>query len=377
MRKLSLLCMNTLLSDIEDCHTKNYVKIHIDSEETLSRLNYRWYKFNKKEEKCIDEDFDKHLIGKTLRFRSPITCNSEDGKICKKCYGKLSLINNNIHIGILGIEILSSHLTQMMLSAKHLLKTSSETINWSPEFLKIFSTDSNAIVINPFLENENKYTMIIDENNISESEDFITDDDELGFTKSIKNISIVYINQKNKEVTEIITEKELFLSPYFEDLIKTYYDKDESKYNIPLKSIDPNEVLFYIEIENNELSKHLYNILSLTDNKDHLGVTNKDEMMQKFIELLNESRIPVNSVHVECIVRELLRKPDDITQRPDFSQLNPDYRILRVSEAIMNSPSIITSLSFEKIKKQFFEPETYKKTANSFLDYFFITERMD
>lgn len=370
MRKLSLLCMDTLLSDIEDCKGKNYIKIHIDSEKTLGRLNYRWFK-TKNGERCLDELKDQRLIGKTLKFRSPVTCSCPDGKICKKCYGRLSLINDNIHIGLLAIEILSSHLTQMMLSAKHLLKTNSEAIDWPDEFNKIFIIDSNAILLNPSLENESRYSLIIDENDIIESEDSGLDDDDSDFSKSVKTFKIKY----REEFYDVAVEKDLFLSPYLEELMKTNKEKGKSIYQIGLRGIDLNEVLFYIEIENNELSKPLYNILNLTDNKEHLGVTTKEGMVQKFLELLNEGGIPINSVHIECIVRELIRKPDDIMQRPDFTEVDPEYTILRVTDGIMNSPSITISLSFEKVKRQLYDPKSYKKDGRSLLDYFFISDK--
>jgi hypothetical protein len=370
MRKLSLLCMNTLLDyQKKDCGTTNHMNVLVDSEKTLRRLNGRYF-INKGKTKRITKE-SKELVGETIQLRSPITC--ADKKICRTCYGDLSKINNDIHVGILGIEILTSQLTQMLLSAKHLLKTNSEVINWSEDFQEFFTLDANAVIMNPALDNENRYSIVIEENSINENEEISEDiADEMDFNKSINNFKITFKEGGKNKVIKIDSEKELFMSPHFEELLKSKAVKDEEgRYTLGFKDLSAEEPLFFIEVENNELAKHLHNILNLIDNKEHLNVANKEEMLQKFIELLNESGIFLDAVHAENIVRELIRRTDDITKRPDFSGENPPYMMLRVSDAIMNSESIIISFAFEKIKKQLYEPETYRKTAPSFLDKLF------
>lgn len=378
MRKLSLLCMNTLLDfENKDCGAKNTMEVLIDCDKTLERFNQRYYRDGKKD-KRISYSADKHLIGKRIKVRSPITCQS--GKICRKCYGDLAFINRDIHVGILGIEELTSRLTQMMLSAKHLLKTNSETIKWADEFLELFSTDANAIIVNPALDNETRYALVIEDSSISESEESSSGEDgeeeadDFSFDRYLDRIK-VRISEGGKRGSvrywESQMEKKLFISPYLEELMRTAVKDDEGTITIPFKDMEFNEPLFFIEIENNELATHLNNILRLIDHNEHLDVENKEEMLQKFLELLNDSGININAVHIENVVRELIRRVDDITERPDFSVESPPYQILRVSNAIMHSNSIVISLSFEKIKKQLYEPETYRKIAPSFLDELF------
>lgn len=119
MRKLSMLCMNVELDNkFEDCGSKNYVEIELDSESTLTKMDKRYYLNNTGELELFryDKEKSKELLGKTLKFRSPITCACENGIICKTCYGDLSKINYDIHVGILAIEILTSQVTQKMLN---------------------------------------------------------------------------------------------------------------------------------------------------------------------------------------------------------------------------------------------------------------------
>ena len=110
-RKLSLLCMNTQLNpNNNDCGSTNYVKLNIDSKKTLNRLNGRYAIIDGNE--ILIKKSNKELIGKDILLRSPITCCGHDGKICRKCYGELSKINDNIHVGVLGTQFLTEQQTQ-------------------------------------------------------------------------------------------------------------------------------------------------------------------------------------------------------------------------------------------------------------------------
>ena len=219
--------------------------------------------------------------------------------------------------------------------------------------------------MNPSFSNPQAYTLVINEDDLDESGDS-------EFTHSLTKFKII---PRTGDIINIELEKELFISDYLEDLISSKAIKDDDgNYSLSMKEINrdnEDETLFFIEIENNELSKHLHGIINLIDQKDHLGCTTKEEVMQKFYDLVNEAGIYIDSVHLENILREILRDPYNLTKRPDWSKEEPVYEIMRVSDAIMNSSSISTSLSFEKIKKQLYEPETYEKVDDSFLDSLF------
>lgn len=390
MRKLAILTVNTLLDDeIEDCGSTNYINILMDSKETIDRYDKRFYvvklKNGKTKLKCLDSETDyERVLGKTLKFRSSITCCCETGKICKTCYGKLSDINNDIHVGILGIEYLTSKLTQLLLSAKHLLKTNSTKLEWQELFLALFNVNSNIITLNTTeeLENIDSYQIMINEEDIHDDEDgFDEDDDDVDggdnlilISKYIENFTIIKKNKKGQdELYPMVSPTKLYLSPYFENFIRNKANKDEEEgnYYFSVKYLDEEESLFYIEIDNKELSVTLNNILKLVDNNEHLGCTTLDEITTKFISLLNESGFIISAIHVENIIRELVRSKDDKLHRPDFSQENPEYRFLRLTDANINKPSLLDGFAFEQIKKQLYDPITYTKNEPSLYDDLF------
>ena len=348
-RKLSLLMIDTLLDyDNEDCGSHHYIKAKIESKDTLKRLEGRWY-INGDELNMINSETDLHLIGQTIEIRSPITCLGR--KICRTCYGdKLAKLNKNLHVGILAVLFLTNQLTQMLLSSKHLLQTQSSKINWQKEFLEYFTVDRHMILFNGVADNS---VMIID-----------TEDIEDGENASIKSFRI----KQGRSIKKIESEIDLIITKELDKKIHDNKHNDGYSY-IPLKNIKADTVLFNIVMENNELSASLQGILDLIETNHHLGLTDINDIYNKFITLLNESGIRINSVHIELILRTLIRDIMNETKRPDFTQDEfPEYKILRVTDAVIKSESVSVGLVFEQLKRQLVNPEIYNKSGYSIID---------
>ena len=67
--------------------------------------------------------------------------------ICYKCYGDLAYINNDINVGQIAAEGLSSIYTQILLSAKHLLESLVVKMEWSEGFYDYFQITFNSIAL--------------------------------------------------------------------------------------------------------------------------------------------------------------------------------------------------------------------------------------
>lgn len=375
-RMLELVCSNTRLSkDIKDCGSTRYVDVFIDSEKTLDRFNWRYINYKGKLLliKTNKEKFKK-LIGKTVKMRSPITCTSKDGKVCKTCYGKLSEINSNVHIGFIGVHFLTRILTQILLSAKHLLKTNSEKIVWPERFKDFFYVGSNIIYKSSDLDKSCK--IIIHEDDIIENENNYFDDDEDSkegdltvFKYRVQKFSIF----DGIETHTIETDKELFLSNHLETGINLD-NRVGDHFELNLDNFDFDIPLFYIVIENNELYKSMYDILNHIDKKDNVSQhQNLDEFFNIFLKLLNDGGISVNAVHVENIVREMVKDIRKMFYRPDFSlDEEPKYEIKTLTNAIYESPSLTTGLAFQDQKRrQIQNPDFHNKKEPGFFDRFF------
>lgn len=270
-------------------------------------------------------------------------------------------------ISAFGSEETTKNINQNVLSAKHLLTTSSEKIEFNDNFDKFFSIIGDEIVVkfddNDEIEN---YAIYIDDNDISKAEDF----DDNALYNTLIDSGKFYVSNMVTGETFVIEEKnnkELFLTEKCIELATS------GKGWIKFKDIDDGESLFVIDILNNELTKPLYEIMNLVNkvNKDYKYTI--DEMVQKLIELLIESNIPAYAVQIELIVNRLIRDVNDIYHRPNF-KLNkmPEYEILTVNKALINHPSVFVSLSFQELKRQILSDELfYDKKDAGYLDPFF------
>jgi hypothetical protein len=346
-RKLALLVTNTTLdTESEDCGTKHGINLHIDCHKTFDRIVGRYTM----EGGLIEESDYKEALGQDLTIRSPITCRGKNG-ICRTCYGALSELNKNLHVGILGTLLLSSQLTQLLLSSKHLLQTRSDKIDWPEEMFDAFIVDKDQLVP----------TGVVDSIQIHRDEIY-EDDEELCIRKFTFKVL-----ENGSEVTRVIhLTMPLFLS---EEARLVVDDNESEVYDISLNGPSP----FYFSMDNNELSKPLRMILDLIDKNEHLGLTDIHDIYSRFISLLNESNITIQSNHIEIVLRELTRNPTDIIHRPNFAEkIFPAYTVLRLPDAIYNSPHLSTSLSFERIKLQLQNPVTFRKVEKGMLDGMFI-----
>jgi hypothetical protein len=337
---------------VEDCGTSHTVKVKIKNKDILGRLEGRHY-VEDNEIKTIDAD-DESLVNETIKLRSPETCAIKDG-VCKTCYGKnLAKLNKDIHIGILAVLTLTNQLTQRLLSSKHLLQTNSKELNFHNKFKEYFLVNKNIITF----ESDKKNTLVIDRDNLRL-------DDE----NSMLYIDEMTIKERGKEFNIDLPTK-LYLTDEMVEKVENY-EVDDVSY-IPTKVLKNGTDLFSFIMQNRGLTKPLTMIQDLIGKNDHLGFKTINSITQKFLELLGESGIHLQSVHAELILKELLRSKDDILSKPDFSEdSEPEYKILRVKKALLKSPSITKSLSFERHKQQLLDPDTYIKNEESIYDFMF------
>jgi len=145
-RNLWILTYGTLSRTVWDCGSVNPIPIEID-ECMLEMMDGRYYQekknvgpykiFNKK---------DTSLLGKKLWFRSPCTCNLNED-CCHVCYGTKALKVGDLEGGfIYTTELLTKDVGQKILSAKHLLKTNSEKIEFSDGYEKYFIMENSTLI---------------------------------------------------------------------------------------------------------------------------------------------------------------------------------------------------------------------------------------
>lgn len=358
-RKLSLLMLNAWHDDsIEDCGTRHYVEYRIDNAKKLGMIDGRHYydiidgKADYDHLKTVVAENDKDLIGKTIALRSPMTCAHHDHS-CRTCYGtSLSHINKNLNTGLAAVLLLTNVLTQRLLSAKHLLATNTDKIEWGEDFDSAFVVNMNSVSFNA----EDQRIEI----SFPRPTEDDYDEDNDGY--AVKSFDIRFGD--DKRLVHYDSPTTLYLD---EKYVPKKQHEDDLTIRISSSSAGNDEIFKFVP-HNNELSKSLQNILDLIEASDHLGVTDYNDLVNTFADLLIENGMDdIDSVHAEMIASRLVT--DDATGKAvDWTQdVIAPYTINRVSKIVLKSP-ISTSLSFERLGDQLSNIETYLKDDESIMD---------
>lgn len=360
-----------------DCNTKNYIELEVSSERVLKMINARFYRMTPNGvDHLINSNKDKHLIGKTILLRSPVTCASaaRGHGICYKCYGELGYVNRDINPGRYASEKLSAELTQRLLSAKHLLETVIKKIQWCKEFYDFMDINSNCITMNQEIPIKGFFMLIDPEDIDSENEDMEDLEEEDVYNEYISKFYI-----KTPAGEEIVikseTDDKLYISNTLNFLIRKKAVQDNGRFSLPF-AVVKNEPLFFIVLHNNDLMKALEDVKDCIDKNDITkgkGMT-KDKLVNKFIGTIIASNLSIQSVHLEVILMNQIRSLENVLEKPNWEYPNEEYQILTMKQALDKNPSVIISLLNEKLEKMFYMPLTYKKTAPSFVDLFFMEQ---
>lgn len=371
-----------------ECMSKNFIKFEIKTPKHLSMIKDRYYRFNPKGMEYLIDDTNLDLVGNTVYLRSPMTCASHAaGKgICKRCYGDLYYTNKEINIGKIASEMLSAQLTQRMLSAKHLLETLIKAIKWNPEFADFFDIDLNSIRLTD-MDDTKKYTLIIDPEAVylvNEEEDTITfEDDEDSESIQIDDDAGVY----NEYITSFIIrtpdgqdiifgsedQDNLYISHELNTMIRRKATPDGGMVNISLSALQ-DIPLFYIKINNNEISKTMNDIMNVINKSSVTENMTKDEAMQAIVDLVVEGHLDVDAVHLEVILANQIVDPSDILKRPNWNIPDVQYKVFTLNQALTNNPSVIITLLYKDLNRVLYNPLTFTKHAPSFFDMFFMEQ---
>lgn len=380
-----------------DCMTKNFIKVTIPNKEFLRRIKDRYYRIHPHGQEFLINQNDISLIGQTIYLRSPMTCASraEGHGVCYRCYGTLAYTNSDINIGRIATELITSQYTQKRLSAKHLLETSIPTILWNEGFNNFFIVETNAIKpVEALTEAWEGYKLIIDPDQIQ-----LENDDEFfqhkffdNETHSLEDEGPFY----NEFITEFILESpegveipigsiatesspeaKMYFSSELTSVIREIVkinkqeDIDEERISVPMKLLE-DKTLFFIKLQNNDLGKNLDIFNDLLNKKDVTKSHTKDQLLEKLLETLINGDIECQSVHLEVILSNQIKSAYDRLKEPNWLNENEEYELLTLNEALTDNPSVINSLIYQKLAKTLYYPLTYRKTAPSIFDLFFM-----
>lgn len=328
-RNLMILTYGTLSKTVYDCGSENPIPITVD-EIALDMMDGRFY-YDYKGSRVLHvlHKEDVHLIGKKLWFRSPCTCNLRED-CCHICYGTKALKVGQLEGGfVYTTEIMTSRVSQNILSAKHLLRANAEKVEYSDSFDKFFTIESSAVMP----KDEKRFNI------------YIRDD----YQDNIAESLTVYIG---KEMTPVTISR--YSNIYIDDkIIDKMKDEviDEVLYHkiSSYQVIEIAEGIFCTIIPINIMMTQIYmNIMRLFES-DISKFDRVEDVVVTLMKLLHGT-IPFMSTHGEIIISKLLRDIDNKLLRPDFTIPDVKYQMLKLKSALQNTESVTTALSFEQTK---------------------------
>lgn len=363
-----------LRKDRECCDSITTIHYTINDDQFLKMLNGRTYYDENGYKRVLSYTYDKHLIGKTLEFKSPITCTSTEG-VCRECYGELFSINNSMTSpGVLASLKLTEKLSQGLLSAKHSQSTHSNSIHFNEGFDEtgIFETVSTEIGLR-------------DDSNV---DDLLYLKFGEIFTEELDDSEFLYVTQfdvidGSRNVLYHIEEDngaKMYLNGCLVSLIKPKMKgRTYEPIIVSLDDLTDDETLFTIEVKNQELSEPIKIFEGFLNRKDHMGAKTISELCQMFGESLIRMGTTYDLVHMEMVIRAMIRKKSNIMEYPDFSAAGDpnDWQIVRLNDALYYNPSALVSMSYGYLRKQLLSTELYEKDAPSHLDALFVPTLSD
>jgi hypothetical protein len=357
-RNLMMLTYGTISRTVYDCGSKNPIPITVDST-VLEMFDGRYYQTSKNNGRLkVFHKSDEHLIGQTLWFRSPCTCNLNED-VCHVCYGTKALNVGDLKGGfIYTTEIMTSRVSQNILSAKHLLKTDAERVEYSDTFDQYFIIESSAVIPN----DEKRFDIYIPEDFQEEIQDQLT------FYISKQMIPVTISHYAGISIPDDVLEecKEVDIDE------KTYYKITSHKV------LELGGTLCIITPINLMMTQKYMNIKNLFES----DITKFDTIADVVVRLMQlmYGTIPLLSTHGEVILKHLIRDVDKRMLRPDWTVEDQKYQFMRLKTALQNIESFTTAMAYEQNRHHLLDRvfdernEINRVGVHSFEDYIFGEE---
>ena len=132
MQRSMVINLSSLEIIEDDCKSNYGFSIKIQNKTHCKSLINRYYINSNGDLVLFDENHvnDENNIGKVFNFRSPITCQTADFKVCRKCIGEYAF--KSPYVGVMTGQYIEERITQLIMSSFH--TSGSATISILPKF---------------------------------------------------------------------------------------------------------------------------------------------------------------------------------------------------------------------------------------------------
>lgn len=356
------------------CNTQNLMEVCIKNKAILNMYKNRYFRYTPTgiEHKISINPLrdNKNLIGKTLYLRSPMTCvSAARGKgICYRCYGGLSYVNYSLSAGKIAAEILCSILTQMLLSAKHLLESMIVALNWTPAFYDSMIIAANLITVRDDLENLENYKLEF--SNVV----FDNEHDQFEYNAHINNFDIIYPDGKRVNIHTENFDNIYLSNELLDNLVDIDSNSENDTFTVRFDQVKDMAV-FMVKLVNSEISRSLDRITSILKTSNGITGKAKERVLEELIDAVIEGKVNIDAVHLETLLsNQIRRSKEEILEMPEWEYPNAKYYMISLNKALTDHPSVTVSLQYEKQSKALYYPLNYKKRKANSMDLFYMTQ---
>lgn len=267
--------------------------------------------------------------------------------------------------------------TQLGLSARHALATRSASVKVVDISGILVSLNGWLYQINP--EKDLKKLQLV----LSPQDVHMDNPDNYEKYDNYYIEKLVFIDKETAEMYEVYEESGIhfYLSKQLYAALreKKFFSMDpEEQLAISLKGMTLDQPFVFLRISNQELTQPIKQLTAFIQKgkKPSQEIGDYSEYVKVLNELFHQGGMAIPSVHIEMIIRNLIRDVTDELSLPDWSvKQTPDmYTMKSMNDAAILSKSVIAGLMFEKVKYQFKSPITYKKRETSAHSLLFVNE---
>lgn len=381
-RKIDLNNFDTDIDhSVEDCGTKHYLTVKVDSEYELDMLDNKYQILDDGSLYAIDSKRDLHLIGKEIKIRSHIFC-ALPKNVCRTCYGANSDIMKGTRIGGFPSLKVQNKISNKTISSKHYLETNAASIT-SKALLRFFEIESETCYLKTDLD-YSRIKLVVDKlyfENLMEQIRSSDSDDEFDMI-ALEGAYIVestFDKTTNDYVDTIYSLDDLqnmslyLTSEIFEEKACIKTNPSSEVVEILLGKLDVDVPILEISIISEGITFYLNKFVRTIDSKEINNYSHPNELMKEIIFILKEIKLSSKIQHLETLIYNLIKDGEDLSRRPDFKKKNVNIAFLPVKNAIMYKDPY-TSLSFERYQNQLKYVSFFKRKGTGAFDTFFRTK---
>ena len=361
-RKMRLACAELKTIYPGSCGSPGWMPYVIPEEHADNYID-RMVIDDKGDRVVLDQQNISKFVGHPIKLISQFACRHTDG-LCEHCagYGEDMLIKYEppeIHIGLLSSSKLSSVVSQKILSAKHLIATSSMIYNLPESAQKYLYRVEDAIFWKTEIQKYvDKMSFRVPNDSINQLSDLNLD--VLPSAETYSKIPFIDIIKDDEVIDKIYLEADVFV-PYFsaqmlEHLHNTYRSIkiDDDYTTFTLKGFDLTQPFMKFVVMNDDMityTKRVYGFLG----SRMINYTSVADCMRDFSMVVYQ-KSSLNSFFLETVIRSHLIASENDYRIPVVTDFN-HVKFGNLADVISET-SVAGKLAFENLKQYLTSPST-------------------